>query len=318
MSLLDTPATAKEVTWLYRALLKREPESKAVTGQKVGTPVGHLMLDFLDSEERARLQVALLTDRYRRDWPKGQVDLRASKKTLKALFATARETWSALGESEPFWSVMTDPAYRAKALDEAAERRFFETGAEDVRAFREACARNGLALKADGRVMDFGCGVGRLGVHLAGQFRDYLGVDISPAHLAEAQARLGAVTSNAQVLLLDDFLKTYESYDCVFSVLVLQHNAPPVIAELLRVMIARLRPGGVGYVQIPHVLHDYSYSAEAHLADPLPVGEMEMHALPQAQVFRLLAAGGARPVEAMADGRAGTAGLSTTWLFVKT
>lgn len=318
MSHLDAPATVEDVAWLYRELLDREPESAAVVKRMTGTPLGELMLSFLDSEERARLQVALLTDRYRRDWPSGKVDIKASRKTLKALFNTARQTWSKLGESEPFWSVMTDPAYRAKTMDEASEQRFFETGAADVMAFREACIRNGLTLKTDGRVMDFGCGVGRLGVHLAGLFRSYLGVDISPAHLAEAKLRLDAVTAQAEVLLLDDFLNTYESYDCLFSVLVLQHNAPPVIAELMRVMIARLRPGGVGYVQIPHVLHDYSYSAEVHLADPLPVGEMEMHALPQAEVFRLLSEGNARPVEVVADGRAGTAGLSTTWLFVKT
>ena len=317
MSQLDAPATVDDVVRLYRALLSREPEASAVVQSMVGTPLGALILSILDSEERARLQVGLLNDRYRRNWPGGVVDIGASGETLAALFETARRTWSSLGESEPFWSVMTDPIYRAQALDAEAEARFFDTGAEDVAAFQAACARNGLTPRADGRVMDFGCGVGRLGVHLAGLFRSYLGVDISPAHLAEARARVRAVTTQAEVLLLDDFLKAYESYDCVFSVLVLQHNAPPVMAELLKVMIARLRPGGVGYVQIPHVLHGYGYSAEAHLADPLPVGEMEMHALPQSEVFRLLAAGGARPVEALADGRAGAAGLSTTWLFVK-
>ena len=245
------------------------------------------------------------------------VDIRASPENLKALFDTARRTWSKLGESEPFWSVMTDPAYRTAVLDKAAETHFFETGAEDVAAFTDACARNGIALKRDGRVVDFGCGVGRLGVHLARLFNGYLGVDISPAHLAEAGVRLATVTAGAEFRLLDDFLAGDEACDCVFSVLVMQHNAPPVMAELLRVLIARLRPGGVGYVQIPHVLHGYSYSAEAHLADPLPVGEMEMHALPQAEVFRLLAEGGARPVEALADGRPGPAGLSTTYLFRK-
>jgi len=318
MSHLDRPATTEDVVWIYRALLEREPESEAVVAGMAGTPLGQLILSFLGSEERARRQVGLLNERYRSAWPGGAVDLAASPETLASLFDTARRTWSQLGEQEPFWSVMTDPAYRAAVLDEGAERRFFETGAGDGAAFTDAWARNGMALKRDGRVVDFGCGVGRLGVHLARLVDGYLGVDISPAHLAEAATRLARVTERAEFRLLDDFLGGADACDCVFSVLVLQHNAPPVMAELLRVLIARLRPGGVGYLQIPHVLHGYAYSAEAHLANPLPVGEMEMHALPQAEVFRLLAEGGARPLEALADGRPGPAGLSTTYLFVKT
>lgn len=317
MTHLDRPATAEDVVWLYRNLLEREPESEAVVQGMIGTRLGDLMLSFLDSEERARRRIGLLNERYRKAWAGGAVDIDASPDTLAALFETARRTWSRLGESEPYWSVMTDPAYRASVLDEGAQAHFFQTGAEDVTAFTAACERNGIVLNRSGRVVDFGCGVGRLGVHLARLFDRYLGVDISPAHLAEARIRLEAVTGRADFRLLDDFLGEDESCDCVFSVLVLQHNAPPVMAELLRVLVARLRPGGVGYLQIPHVLHGYAYSAEAHLANPLPVGEMEMHALPQADVFRLLIDGGARPVEALADGRPGPAGLSTTYLFVK-
>lgn len=314
---LDQPATAEDVIWLYRTLLERGPENDSVLQAMVGRPLGELMLDFLDSEERARRLVGLMNERYRRAWPGGRVDLDASPDTLKALFDTARRTWSRLGEEEPFWSVMTHPAYRSERLDDAGKATFFETGARDVATLKEACDRNGLALNTGGRVLDFGCGVGRVGVHLAAAFDRYLGVDISPAHLAEARTRLAAVTDRAEFALLDDFVGGDQTYDCVFSVLVMQHNAPPVMAELMRVLIARLRPGGVGYIQIPHVLHGYAYSAAAHLADPLPVGEMEMHALPQDRVFRLLAEGGSRPVEALADGRTGTAGLSTTYLFQK-
>jgi SAM-dependent methyltransferase len=317
MSHLERPATTEDVIWLYRALLDRGPETDAVLQGMVGQPLSRLIVDFLNSEERARLQVGLMNERYRRTWPGRAVDLNASQDTLKALFDTARRTWSRLGEEEPFWSVMTHPAYRSELLDEAGKATFFETGARDLATLKDACARNGLNLRTDGRVLDFGCGVGRVGVHLAAAFDRYLGVDISPAHLAEARVRLGAVTDRADFALLDDFVDSDQTYDCVFSVLVMQHNAPPVMAELMRVLIARLRPGGVGYIQIPHVLHGYAYSAAAHLADPLPVGQMEMHALPQGEVFRLLIEGGARPVEALADGRTGTAGLSTTYLFQK-
>lgn len=317
MSILDAPAGRDEVIALYRLLLGREPESAAVVDAHCGVALADLIRGFLDSEERARVRVGLLNERYRFDWPGGGVDLATSPDQLAALFETARRTWSRLGEVEPYWSVMTDPAYRAAALDAAAEALFFRTGAADVGAFLDACARNGVQPPAEGRVLDFGCGVGRLGVHLAGRFADYLGVDISPPHLAEAEARVAPHACRATFRPLPDFLAGDDRYDVLFSVLVLQHNAPPVMAELLRTLVDRLNPGGIGYVQIPHALHGYAYSAAAHLADPLPVGEMEMHALPQREVFALLEAGGARPLEAAADGRAGAAGLSTTWLFRK-
>lgn len=317
MSHLEAPAGRETVIGLYRLLLGRDPESEAVIAEALGLPVGRLIEGFLGSEERARRDVGLLNERYRRAWPSGPVDLTADPRTLAALLDMARDTWVRLGETEAYWSVMTDPAYRTQALDTAAEARFFDTGMEEVQAFLDACRRNGLEPPFEGRVLDFGCGVGRVGLHLARRFQSYLGVDISPPHLAEARARIRPLSSEAAFLTLPDFLAAETRFDVVFSVLVMQHSAPPVMAEMLRLLIARLNPGGVGYVQIPHALHGYAYSARAHLDRPLPVGEMEMHALPQSEVFRLLAEGGARPVEAAADGRAGTAGLSTTWLFVR-
>lgn len=317
ISQLDAPATPATVAALYRLLLGRNPEDADVVAAATGRPLALLIQDFLASEERARQEVAALTDRFRTAWPSGEIDVEAKPDELDALFEAARRTWVRLGAEEPYWSVMTDPAYKGEAMDAQAEARFFQSGGEDVRVFLEACRRNALTPPHDGTVLDFGCGVGRLGVHLARVFQTYHGVDISPPHLIEARRRLEMFGARASFSLLDDFIAADQTYDCLFSVLVLQHNAPPVMAELLSRLVTRLRPGGIGYVQIPYAVHDYRYSARAHIADPSPVGQMEMHALPHRTVFQLLQQGGARPVEAIADGRAGAAGLSTTWLFAK-
>jgi len=57
--------------------------------------------------------------------------------------------------------------------------------------------RNGIDTSRLARVMDFGCGVGRLTLALAKNFRQVEAVDVSASHLAvarEAIARSGAPT----------------------------------------------------------------------------------------------------------------------------
>ena len=168
--------------------------------------------------------------------------------------------------------------------------------------------------------MDFGCGVGRLGVHLARSYQAYLGVDISAPHLRDARLAVEGVAGSSHVdfQLLPEWLEGVDRYDAAFSVIVLQHNPPPLIVELTRAILSRLNPGGVAWLQIPHTLYEYDYTVAGHLAQ-IEAGteEMEMHFLPQAEMFRLIEETGCRLRGALADGRAGTAGLSTTYLIVR-
>ena len=68
-----------------------------------------------------------------------------------------KNTWDTLGSVDPLWAVLTDPARRDGRWDLG---EFMETGRETV-----ACAVNtldGLGVSLGERVLDFGCGVGRL------------------------------------------------------------------------------------------------------------------------------------------------------------
>lgn len=318
MPSLARPATPADVATLYRVILGREPESAAVIADKTGMATGALVRAFLESEEYRRSTVNLLAERFHADPPSGAIETSCSRAEFARLLENARATWEKLGREDPYWSVMTNEAYRGEEIREALEDGFFQSGQVDVDVFRAICLRNGLALPRDGVVLDFGCGVGRLGVHLAPLGREYLGVDISAPHLRLAERHLRtAGIGNAGFQSLPDFLADDRPIDIYFSIIVLQHNPPPIICHLVAKALERLSRGGVAYFQIPRGLFGYSYSAADHIANFRETGFMEMHAVPQREVFRLIRAAGCDLVECLPDGKTGACGLSTTYLVTR-
>src|SRR5262249_1189097 len=105
---------------------------------------------------------------------------------LERLFDHVNESWHHLGETDPYWSVLTAPQYRGKTSQEDIER-FFASGAADVQRLEAALARVGLALDGNGTCIEYGCGLGRVTRHLAPRFARTIGVDISAAHLKLAR-----------------------------------------------------------------------------------------------------------------------------------
>jgi len=92
------------------------------------------------------------------------------------------------------------------------------------------------------RVLDVGCGLGRLTARLTAPGREVVGVDLSPEMIARAR-RLGG-TAPALTFLCGDFFDMEfapRSFDCVLSAAVLHHL--PVDAAVAR-MVELLRPGG--------------------------------------------------------------------------
>ena len=160
-----------------------------------------------------------------------------------------RRDWTRLGSTEPLWAVCVDPDKRDGGWD---DDEFLASGRSDV---DPAVARlDELGLRpGGGRVLDFGCGAGRLSNALAAHFDEVVGVDISAPMLEEARRldRSGgriAFTLNERpdLALFDD-----GSFDLVYTDLVLQH-LPTVLAEgYVREFARVLRPGGVMVLGVP-------------------------------------------------------------------
>jgi hypothetical protein len=56
---------------------------------------------------------------------------------------------------------------------------------------------------------------------------------------------------------------------------------------MLSSLLSKLRVGGVAYVQIPTYKNGYLFEAERYLASE-PPDTLEMHYLPQSDIFRLI------------------------------
>ncbi len=113
------------------------------------------------------------------------------------------------------------------------------------------------------RVLNIGCGIGRVEKYLAPHVAEIWAVDISGEMIARARIRL-ADFQNVHVKELDlgEFLRSFEdgSFDLVFSFLVLQHMEREDAYRYLDDAFRILKPGGKLSVQFPNLLSP-EYSA---------------------------------------------------------
>ncbi len=136
-----------------------------------------------------------------------------------------------------------DPRYWVAATEEADEASYLESGARDAQALLDGLEGR---VGADARVLDLGCGIGRMTARLVGHFAEVIGVDVSPAMIEEARALHGDVeglrfqaNSGAD---LSDFGAA--DFDLVFSYSVLPHLPPDVVRAYFFEVSRVLKPGG--------------------------------------------------------------------------
>jgi ubiquinone/menaquinone biosynthesis C-methylase UbiE len=145
--------------------------------------------------------------------------------------------WNALAEIDPLWAILSDPEKRGGKWDPL---KFFITGAREAERVLAMCKSQGVSVSY-GKLLDFGCGVGRMTRAFSGFFQSCVGIDISQNMVSLArkfnadQPRCEFVASDAAVLPFAD-----KSFDFVFSVIVLQHLATRsailrYIAEFIRI-----------------------------------------------------------------------------------
>jgi len=159
-----------------------------------------------------------------------------------------KRTWEEFGRGDAYYAVLTHDAFRREQLDDAAMDAFFASGEADVARALATVRAHVAPGFAPTRALDFGCGVGRLTIPLARAARDVVGVDVSGAMLDEARRNCEArAITNASFVLSDDQLLALDgTFDFVHSYITFQHIPPARGEAILRAMLARLAPGGVG------------------------------------------------------------------------
>jgi len=297
------PATEESVRWAYRLFLDREPENEEVVRQHChASTIADVRERFVGSDEfrtKARGFGAPQSTGFE---PPLAIESVQDAATMQRLLDHVAAGWSHYGATDPHWSVLTEDRFRKDHLEENLEA-FDALGDLHVRRFLATLERNGVALSGSGHCVELGCGVGRLTRWLAPRFARVTGVDVSPGHLELARAHVSRHADNVgylQLRTLDD-LDTLAPIDAFYSFIVLQHNPPPIMAEILERVFARIERGGIAYFQVPTYIPGYRFAVNEYLRHRDGKLDMEMHVLPQPSVFEIAARHGMQPLEALGE-----------------
>ena len=157
--------------------------------------------------------------------------------------------WNVLAKLDPLWTILSDPE---KKFGKWEPEEFFVTGEREAERVLALCNSNGLQISF-GKLLDFGCGVGRMTRAFSNFFASCTGIDVSEnmVNLAREynakQPRCDFIASQTATLPFEN-----RTFDAVFSVLVLQHLPTKrmilrYISEFLRVT----KDNGVVIFQVP-------------------------------------------------------------------
>ena len=169
----------------------------------------------------------------------------------------AERTWRPFGRTDPYYGVCSDERYRTERFDSEMRREFFRSGEEHVAWVDAAIRRLVTPAFSPARILDFGCGVGRLVLPLARIGREVVGADVSPEMLSEAQRNASeAGLTNASFVRVDDSLRSVPGeFDLVHSFIVLQHIPTARGEAIAQRLVRRLAPGGVAALHFTYGRH---------------------------------------------------------------
>jgi SAM-dependent methyltransferase len=313
----------KLVNLAYRILLDRPPESREVVFEKASrlSTTGELRREFINSEEYRMKNPGGGAPTLSGNEPAVFIEDVQSQQDLGALFSHIQETWQHLGELEPYWSVLTAEQFKKSKLRDIDD--FYNTGRQYVSTIFDTLDRNEIDYRWYQSCLEYGCGLGRVTRWLSEEFSCVFGYDISRTHLQEANLYLS--NQDVKNVILRHITRPNDiinlpKVDLVYSIIVLQHNPPPLIQMIIKEMIRALNPGGAAMFQVPTYRLGYRFALREYLNEEATKKQMEMHILPQRMIFEIIGQEGGELLEVIEDGLAGglrTKEVSNTFLVRK-
>jgi len=225
--------------------------------------------------------------------------------------------WEKWGSRNPYYGVLSADKYQADNMSEQDMNDFFESGERHVNMIFDTIGRVFGPSRPFDRVLDFGCGVGRLVLPLASRSNHVTGMDVSPSMLDEARCNCEQRNvSNCELVLSDDHLSQAKgSFDLVHSSLVLQHIPARRGHQIIREMLGRVAPGGFAAIQclyrcnapaalramvkLRYVVPPINYVRNLYRKRPLFEPPMQLHLYDLSEIFHLLNTLGFRDVHTL-------------------
>lgn len=296
--------TREDVEFGYRFLLGREPESEGVIIAKMNAHHTResLIQEFITSEE---FKIRVPINNFSKPALVGheppiyieEVD----EDNRKRLFNHIQEAWQHLGDTEPYYSVLSSDEYMTRNI-EVSKEDFYNSGESEVEKLIATLKRNHIDISSIKSCLEYGCGVGRVTKWLNKKIDRIVAIDISSSHLKLAKEVLGNEESiNFRHMQDLSQLDKLENVDLVYSFIVLQHNPPPVIERIIEFLLKSLNTGGIAYFQVPTYRINYKFEIEKYLSKEGKKKEIEMHILPQKRVFELIYENNCQVLEILED-----------------
>jgi ubiquinone/menaquinone biosynthesis C-methylase UbiE len=157
--------------------------------------------------------------------------------------------WNALAELDPLWTILSEPDKKFGKWDTA---EFFSTGEREAERVLAMCKASNLQISY-GRLLDFGCGVGRMTRGFSKFFASCVGLDASEKMVALARD-LNAGVVNCEFAVSAESRLPFKDgdFDFVFTVLVLQHlPTREMILNYIGEFIRVAKDDGIIVFQLP-------------------------------------------------------------------
>jgi SAM-dependent methyltransferase len=287
----------------YRIILGREPDNNQTVREKAlrFTSPEQVLRDFMQSTEFKANNpsfIEVLAHGYTQQHLRIQTDV--TPEQLNNLFERIRKQWTRLGETEPYWSVISIERFKTAVFPDN-KNDFYDSGQKTDSLIEVFFQRANCDIPS-GCCLEFGCGVGRVTRFLAKRFDKVIAVDLSPGNLRLCRQFLqDAGLKNVEYILLEKLsdLDQFPGFDLLFSTIVLQHNPPPVIKLLLEKLFGKINNNGFALFQVPTHTDHYTFDVQKYLESSIL--DNEMHCIPMSIIFDLLARNSLYPKEVIMD-----------------
>ena len=168
--------------------------------------------------------------------------------------------WNKFGKDDPYFGVLSDEKYRLKNFTDSAKKEFFSTGYQHVDSIVKKIEVLFNRNFNPNKVLDYGCGVGRVLIPLSKYSNETIGVDVSDAMLKECELNcIENKISNIRLLNAAEYSASFsEKVDFIHSYIVFQHIPVRKGISILLKLLENLSENGIG------VLH-FTFSKKNNL-----------------------------------------------------